>query len=212
MALSAEEREQIRQLVKNGKRNQARSLLYQAIRNDPEDAAAWHGLSQLMNDPKNKIEYLRKAAELAPDNQVIKEQLEELEQSTKPVKRKTAWWVWLLLALTAPILACMCYGMIAAALDLPLPSTSTIAPTEALVLIETIALPPTWTHTVPPPLAQEIVTTPVPTETPVWNLSYRSFTRIGRSHRSQQLTIQTFALPECISPQTPQIGQVDRRC
>lgn len=203
MALSAEERENIRQLVKAGKRNQARSLLSQAIKNDPEDPAAWYGMSQLLSDPKNKIEYLRKASELAPDDQVIKAKLEGLENPIKPPKRKTAWWVWLLLAMTAPILACMCYGMIAGAFGLPIPSTPTVAPPAGLAQIAIITMPPTWTVTIPPPTVQTPAITLIPTETPILEPSLTAPPQIAASPPQQPI-----ALPGCIPPQTPQIGQV----
>ena len=57
--------------VKGGDRPKARSLLLQAIRQDPRDHLAWLGLARVAASPQASLDYARRAALLKPDDPLV---------------------------------------------------------------------------------------------------------------------------------------------
>jgi hypothetical protein len=130
--------DRVRQLIREGKRIEARTALEEIARTNPEEADAWYGLSQLNDDPAQKAYCLQRAYELRPD----------LAPKTTKRKRKTAWWAWCLLAVFAPVLLCMCIGMIGAGVDddFLATSTATFAAVEKLApTVDVYQFEATWT-------------------------------------------------------------------
>jgi hypothetical protein len=119
-----------------GNKQEARRILAQVVQQEPKNARAWYLLSQLVDKQDQVIYCLNKVLDIEPNNQKAAERLQrykietipqaQQEQETITVtsspsqqavviqKRKTKWWVYVLLIITAPILACMCFGMFSA--------------------------------------------------------------------------------------------------
>ncbi len=111
-----------------GDKPRAKSLLTEALKNHPNDARLWYLLSQVVETKAQAQECLERALRLDPDNPQILEKLEKLRQPTKlpelnleppprayqtsseKPKRKTSWWVYVLLIIFVPVLGCMCFG------------------------------------------------------------------------------------------------------
>lgn len=115
-------------LAKKGDRAGARKILTDELRKNPNNSRAWYLLGQLVDSPEQAVKCLERALELQPDNPQIKAKLDELisqqplpelnlPPASRPVpyvekqpKKKTAWWIYALLAVALPVLLCMCFG------------------------------------------------------------------------------------------------------
>lgn len=80
----------IKQLIRDGKRDEARRLLIDAVKENPKDPYAWYGLAQVIDDREKKLQCLQKAAEIAPNEQVIKDQIARLNASSPTITQVTA--------------------------------------------------------------------------------------------------------------------------
>jgi tetratricopeptide (TPR) repeat protein len=76
--------DQIRLLLAEGRRDDARAALAAAVKDDPKDAQAWYGLAQLLEDPDKKKYCLEKARQLRPNVKAISDQLRALETPAPP--------------------------------------------------------------------------------------------------------------------------------
>lgn len=117
--------------AKKGNKEGSKKILSQIVNQEPKNVRAWYLLSQVIDDKEQKIFCLQKILIIQPENQQIKELLAQLKPPISPFediqlypaknkttvetpKKKTQWWVYVLLIICVPILACMCLGMISA--------------------------------------------------------------------------------------------------
>jgi len=133
----------IQQSIEQGKignKTEARRILAQVVQQEPKNARAWYLLSQVVEKQDQAVYCLNKVLEIDPQNQQAAERLRQNKMTTSPQaeeaqvpaaptpppvqpstavkpKRKTQWWVYVLLILAVPILACMCFGMFSAAIS-----------------------------------------------------------------------------------------------
>jgi hypothetical protein len=70
--------------AKNGREEDARVLLAQFLRDEPESVAAWVLLSKLATSGAQKAAFLRKVLELEPDHAYARRALDSLEADSRP--------------------------------------------------------------------------------------------------------------------------------
>jgi lipoprotein-anchoring transpeptidase ErfK/SrfK len=63
--------QQAQRAVKTGQKQQARLLLQQAIRHNPQDYAAWLWLASITSSPRTALEYVRRAEMLNPTHPAV---------------------------------------------------------------------------------------------------------------------------------------------
>lgn len=68
--------DQVKQLIKDGKRAEAQAELAAMVRADPGDADAWYGLAQVVDDAERRRYCLEKAHRLRPDSDAVANELQ----------------------------------------------------------------------------------------------------------------------------------------
>lgn len=104
--------QQARYAIQNGHRSQARTLLQQAIQQDPNDYQAWLLLAGVTNSPEQSLQYIERAEMLNPYDPAIAKARRwaenRLEKTSTPQNAiaakadKRSWWkpiVWVMVAL-----------------------------------------------------------------------------------------------------------------
>lgn len=95
------------QLAQAGQRQQARALLAQVLRGDPQNAAAWFVMAQLVDDDQKAIACLRYVLRLDPGHDQARRYLARLESASPPAasrrpardgRRVSPWTVRALIA------------------------------------------------------------------------------------------------------------------
>lgn len=66
------------QILREGKRREARQQLAQLIHSNPQYAEAWYVLSFLVDDPTHQLDCLRRTLKFAPDHSEARKRLQEL--------------------------------------------------------------------------------------------------------------------------------------
>ena len=72
------------QTAKAGQKDEARELLQQSIRLDPNNEAAWLWLASVARDNRERIFCLQKLLEINPDNETARKALDAANQATPP--------------------------------------------------------------------------------------------------------------------------------
>ena len=80
---------QAKTAVEQGKKQQARHLLQQAIRQDPQDYRGWLWLATVVQSPQASLEYVTRAEMLAPDNVTVQKARRWAEKRLQQAKRET---------------------------------------------------------------------------------------------------------------------------
>jgi len=138
--------EEIKQMVRAGRRDEARTALEAIVKADPSDADAWYGLYQLNDNPDQKRYCLQRAHALRPGPQTA--QLLRKYSSPKTIQRK---WILGVGVVLTPVFTCLCLLVIGTITEptelITATAPAAIEPDPATATSVFVSFPPTWTPT-----------------------------------------------------------------
>ena len=164
---------QIRALLKEGKKDEARPLLAGYLQRNPNDAEAWWVLSRIIGNQKHEIECLKRVLHLKPEHAKARRRMQMLKSPskgkvpTRKKKKKISGWV---IASVGGFFFFGILGTIYLIITLFSSPPAQAAPLESAQILPTstpvtaLSLPPTWTPT--PNNTPMPTRTPFPTPTP----------------------------------------------
>lgn len=91
--MSEDALQQAVQLAKSGKHSEATSILKTYVRNHPKDARGWWLIANLVNNPKVKIESLKRVLALNPNHSKAQTMLSSLEPPPPPKSETEPDWL-----------------------------------------------------------------------------------------------------------------------
>lgn len=141
---SIETMQQARNAIRKGRLTEARRLLRQLLRDDPQNYAAWLLLARATPSSKAALEYVKRAEAIQPDSLLVKRARTDLEQKIdRGVGASRGYPIWrnaaivsglaLLLAIVLIWFGPMAWDRVSALKndsDLEVPITATLVPTD----------------------------------------------------------------------------------
>ncbi len=183
---SAETMQQARIAIRKGQLEEARRLLRQLVRDDPQNYAAWLLLARATPSPSAALEYVKRAESVRPDSLLVQQARTDFEPQNNAVSGRRFKWrtaliaggFALLLVFTAAAAGSQAWERVASQMNVNVaaaPAAATSTPTVAATIVAelvpaaTSALLPT--PTIRPTLDPDLIIVDPAEEDAVTNMS-----------------------------------------